>query len=76
MRWSANNLKGENLWNYRVVRKFLWIPRNFNSDQYRWLEFAYIYQRVEWVYDILSNQKLKWVDHSFVDPEQNLKRFI
>jgi len=70
MRWSTNNLTDEKFGNYRVVRKFVWIPRNFNSDQYRWLEFAYIYQRAEWIFTALGNTKLKWVDISFVEPDQ------
>lgn len=70
MRWSANNLTEEKIGNYRVVRKFLWFPRNFHSDQYRWLEFVHIYQRVEWVYNAFTNSKLKWVDVSFVEPDQ------
>lgn len=68
MKWSARKSTYEQFGNHRVVRKFLWFPISLNSGQYRWLEFAFICQRTDFVLTVFGTN-YKWVDVSFVKPE-------
>ena len=68
MKWASRKSTYEQFGNYRVVRKFLWFPISLNSGQCRWLEFAFIYQRTEFVLTVFGTN-YKWVDISFVKPE-------
>jgi hypothetical protein len=63
MRWPPkNNLKFNDK---RIVKKFLWFPRNLNEDQYRWLEYANIEEIVR-VESCLGIWRHMWKEMRFV----------
>lgn len=46
MRWKSGLYLKSRQNESRVVRKFLWWPRRFDSGHWRWLEFAYIEEEI------------------------------
>jgi len=58
----------------RVVKKFLLIPRMFNSEYGRWLEYANIVERVMCVRDLNCEPEWKWIEIGFADEIINKKR--
>lgn len=46
MRWRSCYALQSQVGNLRVVRRFLWWPRTFNSTRTRWLETAWIVEQV------------------------------
>jgi hypothetical protein len=52
----------------RVVRKFLFLPRTFDSEKTRWLEFAWIVEQVQrYCYGEGGAWKWEWVEIGFAD---------
>lgn len=51
----------------RVVRKFLILPRTFNSTKTRWLEYAYIVEQVKELSGADWSYYLGWGEIAFAD---------
>jgi len=54
---------------YRTVKKFLWLPKSFDEEKTRWLEYAYIKQQVRATYSAYSYciKGYSWKDVGFDD---------
>jgi hypothetical protein len=73
MKWSFNKLDLQYLHNTeRIVAKFLWLPRKFNFE-YRWLEKAYIRERVK---DTSKKYvRFNWCEIDYATEEDYIKYF-
>lgn len=66
MRWASDYALHDQRGMLRVVRRFLWWPRTFNSKRTRWLETAWIVEQVhEW--SDWTRTGFSWVAIGFAD---------
>lgn len=55
----------------RIIRKFLFLPHQFNDSDWRWLEYADIVERIEKVNIgyYYPDYAWKWCEVAFADEE-------
>jgi hypothetical protein len=70
---NLENLTDKDFGKNRIIRKFLFLPRQFAND-WRWLAFADITERVMTIYKWNKDQRFthyfKWVEIGFADKDE------
>ena len=56
MRWKVDKINKKDTGEFRIIRKFLWLPTEI-SDEIRWLERATIKQQKFTTFDLLNNRE-------------------
>lgn len=63
----TQNILKDKIGECRRVRKFLFIPRSFNSNKTRWLEYTDIVEQVQWYEGSSYHRYLGWIEIGFAD---------
>lgn len=66
MRIKSRHFLQDRVGETRVVRKFLWLPRSFGTEHWRWLEFAYIQEEIHHT----GNDRWRWCEMRFATDEE------
>ena len=71
MRWRSSSALFGMVGAKRVVRKFLWLPTDFGTAQYRWFEFANVVEEV-----CRCEDGCYWIEMRFEDEEPVALKYV